>query len=135
MLYSLNIISAVLSTSLIFCLYRAAYFITRRTSLSIFKTRKGFSVIYGKGKSFFTDFRTQLGVSQTVKLQRLCRAAGIADIDFEGKFVAVKMHFGELGNCAYLRPNYVRAVTDIIRELGGKPFLTDCNTLYRRLRI
>lgn len=83
-----------------------------------------------KANVYFTDFRTKIGVSQTTKLQKLCRAAGIADIDFEGKFVAVKMHFGELGNCAYLRPNYVRAVTDVIRELGGKPFLTDCNTLY-----
>ena len=40
------------------------------------------------------------------------------------------MHFGELGNCAYLRPNYVKAVADLIKELGGIPFLTDCNTLY-----
>ena len=81
-------------------------------------------------KVFFTDFRTQLGVSQGDKLQKLCRRAGIGDIDFEGKFVAIKMHFGELGNCAYLRPNYVKAVADLVKELGGKPFLTDCNTLY-----
>lgn len=83
-----------------------------------------------KAKVYFTDFRTQLDVSQGVKLQKLCRKAGIQDIDFEGKFVAVKMHFGELGNFAYLRPNYVKAVVDVIKELGGKPFLTDCNTLY-----
>ena len=51
-----------------------------------------------KAKVFFTDFRTRIGVSQGVKLQKLCRAAGIGDIDFEGKFVAIKMHFGELGN-------------------------------------
>ena len=83
-----------------------------------------------KAKVYFTDFRTQLDTSQGVKLQRLCRKAGIADIDFEGKFVAIKMHFGELGNFAYIRPNYVKAVADLIKELGGKPFLTDCNTLY-----
>ena len=83
-----------------------------------------------KAKVFFTDFRTKLDVSQGVKLQRLCRRAGIADIDFTGKFVAIKMHFCELGNFSYLRPNYVKAVADLIRELGGKPFLTDCNTLY-----
>ena len=47
-----------------------------------------------------------------------------------GKFVAIKMHFGELGNIAYLRPNYAKAVADLIKELGGIPFLTDCNTLY-----
>ena len=83
-----------------------------------------------KSKVYFTDFRTQVGVSQGVKLQKLIRKAGIGDIDFEGKFVAIKMHFGELGNFAYLRPNYVHAVVDVIKSLGGKPFLTDCNTLY-----
>ena len=38
-----------------------------------------------KAKVYFTDFRTQLGVSQGLKLQRLCRRAGIDKIDFEGK--------------------------------------------------
>ena len=79
---------------------------------------------------YFTDFRTVADVSQGVKLQKLCRRAGIDKIDFRDKFVAIKMHFGELGNFAYLRPNYVKAVADLIKELGGKPFLTDCNTLY-----
>ena len=83
-----------------------------------------------KAKVYFTDFRTQVGVSQGVKLQRLLRKAGIETIDFEEKFVAIKMHFGELGNFSYLRPNYVRALVDVIKERGGKPFLTDCNTLY-----
>ena len=40
------------------------------------------------------------------------------------------MHFGELGNLGYLRPNYAKAVADVVKELGGIPFLTDCNTLY-----
>ena len=83
-----------------------------------------------KSKVFFTDFRTQLDVSQGVKLQKLCRRAGIDQIDFADKFVAIKMHFGELGNFAYLRPNYVKAVADLIKSFGGRPFLTDCNTLY-----
>ena len=83
-----------------------------------------------KAKVYFTDFRTALDVSQGVKLQKLCRRAGIDRISFEEKFVAIKLHFGELGNFAFLRPNYVKAVADLIRELGGKPFLTDCNTLY-----
>ena len=83
-----------------------------------------------KSKVYFTSFRTQVGTSWLEKLRRLCIAAGIKNIDMEGKFVAIKMHFGELGNFAYLRPNYVKAVADVIRDLGGKPFLTDCNTLY-----
>ena len=83
-----------------------------------------------KAKVYFSDFRTTAGISQGAKLQKLMRRAGVGQIDFDGKFVAIKMHFGELGNFSYLRPNYVRAVADVIRELGGKPFLTDCNTLY-----
>ena len=83
-----------------------------------------------KPKVYFTDFRTGIGTSLTVKLQKLCRKAGMGDIDFDGRFAAIKMHFGELGNLSYLRPNYVKAVADLIKEYGGKPFLTDCNTLY-----
>lgn len=54
----------------------------------------------------------------------------MGDIDFQGKFTAIKMHFGELGNLATIRPQYVKAVADLVKEWGGKPFLTDCNTLY-----
>ena len=83
-----------------------------------------------KSKVYFTDFRTQLDVPLTKKLQKLIKKAGIGNIDMQGKFVAIKMHFGELGNLAYLRPNYAKAVADVVKEQGGLPFLTDCNTLY-----
>lgn len=88
-----------------------------------------------KAKVFYTDFRTAaFGESMPAKLKRLARRAGIADIDMDGKFVAIKMHFGELGNISYLRPNYAKAVADLVKELGGKPFLTDCNTMYPGFR-
>ncbi|MBQ9010784.1 MAG: DUF362 domain-containing protein [Clostridia bacterium] len=84
-----------------------------------------------KSKVYFTDFRTSAnGDSMPTKLKKLIRKAGIGNIDMEGKFVAIKMHFGELGNISFLRPNYARAVVDVVKELGGKPFLTDCNTMY-----
>nr|MCR5507781.1 DUF362 domain-containing protein [Lachnospiraceae bacterium] len=83
-----------------------------------------------KAKVYFTDFRTNIGTPLTDKLKKLCRKAGIDKIDMYGKFVAIKMHFGELGNLSYLRPNYARAVAELIKEKGGMPFLTDCNTLY-----
>ena len=84
-----------------------------------------------KSKVYFTDFRTGPGgKSMPAKLQNLIKQAGIGNIDFENKLVAIKMHFGELGNISYLRPNYAKAVVDVIKELGGHPFLTDCNTLY-----
>ena len=80
---------------------------------------------------YFTDFHTQaFGDGLPTKLKKLILRAGIQKLDLDGKFVAIKMHFGELGNVSYLRPNYARAVVDVVKELGGKPFLTDCNTMY-----
>lgn len=81
-------------------------------------------------KVFFTDMRCKVGVSLLEKLDKLMLAAGIESIDFENKFVAIKMHFGEPGNLSFLRPNFAKAVADRVKALGGKPFLTDCNTLY-----
>ncbi|MDO5336781.1 MAG: DUF362 domain-containing protein [Eubacteriales bacterium] len=83
-----------------------------------------------KAKVYYTNMRTGFNYTLLDKLKKLIRTAGIGNIDFEGKFTAIKIHFGEPGNLAFLRPNYARAVADVIKELGGKPFLTDCNTLY-----
>ena len=84
-----------------------------------------------KSKVYFTvSERLHLGEGMPTKLKRLIKKAGIGQIDMDGKFVAIKMHFGELGNISFLRPNYARAVVDVVKGLGGKPFLTDCNTMY-----
>lgn len=68
--------------------------------------------------------------SQTDKLLRLIRKAGIDSIDFERKYVAIKIHFGEMGNLAFLRHNYAAKLVEHIKSRGGRPFVTDCNTLY-----
>jgi uncharacterized Fe-S center protein len=84
-----------------------------------------------KSKVYFSDFHTKaFGDGLPVKLQKLIKKAGIGDLDLDGKFVAIKMHFGEYGNVSFLRPNYARAVADTVKEFGGRPFLTDCNTMY-----
>lgn len=83
-----------------------------------------------KSKVYFTSMRAGLNNNLLQKLERLIKKAGIGTIDFQDKFTAIKIHFGEPGNLAFLRPNYARVVADVIKELGGKPFLTDCNTLY-----
>ena len=83
-----------------------------------------------KSKVFFTDMRTDFNNNLLQKLERLVRKAGIGDIDFSGKYTALKIHFGEPGNLAYLRPNYAAVLVELIKEMGGRPFLTDCNTLY-----
>ena len=59
----------------------------------------------------------------------------IADVVSKGDSVAVKLHMGELGNFTYIRPAYVRKVVEIIKKLGGKPFVTDTTSLYTKKRF
>ena len=81
-------------------------------------------------KVYFADLRADVHENLQQKLTRMMKTAGMGDIDFQDKFVAIKLHFGEPGNLAFLRPNWARTVADFVKERGGKPFLTDCNTLY-----
>ena len=83
-----------------------------------------------KSTVYFTTFKTTYNENLIQKLHRLMKQAGFENIDFKDKFAAIKIHFGEYGNLAFLRPNYAKVVADYVKELGGKPFLTDCNTLY-----
>ena len=83
-----------------------------------------------KSKVYFTDMRALSGTNLPDKLKKLIKKAGIGEIDFNKKMTAIKIHFGEPGNLSFLRPNYAKAVADVVKELGGRPFLTDCNTLY-----
>ena len=64
------------------------------------------------------------------KMERLLKRAGIEQLPLKDSFAAIKIHFGEPGNLAYLRPNYAARMATLLRSLGAKPFLTDCNTLY-----
>ncbi|MDD3163733.1 MAG: DUF362 domain-containing protein [Sphaerochaetaceae bacterium] len=83
-----------------------------------------------KSKVYFTDFRIRREENLIEKFDRLYDKAGLGKIDMKDKFVAIKMHFGEMGNLAYLRHNYAAGLVAYIKRHGGKPFLTDCNTLY-----
>jgi uncharacterized Fe-S center protein len=74
--------------------------------------------------------RCTVGDSLLNKLKRLVKTAGIDTIDFKNKYTAIKIHFGEPGNLAFLRPNWAKVIVDYVKERGGMPFLTDCNTLY-----
>lgn len=81
-------------------------------------------------KVYFTDFRSTSSNNLLRKLQTLVTKAGIDTIDFERKIVAIKIHFGEPGNLAYLRPNYAAVIIKMLKKKQAIPFLTDCNTLY-----
>lgn len=81
-------------------------------------------------KVYFTNLRAKPSLNLLQKLEKLVRKAGIEQIDFNTKFTAIKIHFGEPGNLAYIRPNFAAQIVKIVDQLGGKPFLTDTNTLY-----
>ncbi len=83
-----------------------------------------------KSKVYFTDMRCPVGTSLQKKLEKLIRKAGITTLPLDGKFVAIKIHFGEPGNLSFLRPNFAKTVVDVLHGENAKPFLTDCNTLY-----
>lgn len=85
-------------------------------------------------KVFFTGLRTNSKINRLDRLERLVLAAGLDELPVEGRIVALKIHFGEPGNLATIRPNYVAKLVDLIRKRGGKPFLTDANTLYKGKR-
>ena len=85
-------------------------------------------------KVWFTDLRTKPSRNLLKKLEILVKKAGIEKIDFLKKFVALKIHFGEPGSLAYLRPNYAASVVRLLKSKGAIPFLTDCNTLYHGRR-
>jgi hypothetical protein len=70
------------------------------------------------------------GSGMLVKTERLFDAAGYSDLFKKRELVAVKIHFGERGNTAFIPPIYARRVVDRIKTAGARPFLTDANTLY-----
>lgn len=79
---------------------------------------------------YFAKLPISQGPSRLKILKDLLKSSGLNKINFENKYVAIKMHFGEPGNLSFIRANYVKVLADEIKELGGKPFITDCNTLY-----
>lgn len=83
---------------------------------------------------YFIDLRATPKESLVDKLGRLVETAGLARIVKERDLVAVKLHFGEMGNTAFIRPVFIRKIVEAIKKVGGKPFLTDANTLYAGTR-
>ena len=81
-------------------------------------------------KVFFTNLRTTNGRSLLYKLETLITEAGVEHLDFVGKFTAVKIHFGEPGNLAYIRHNYVARIVQFLQKKQARVFITDTNTLY-----
>jgi uncharacterized protein len=79
---------------------------------------------------YFMDLTATSRENLPDKLGRLIRRTGIKNILALKEITAVKLHFGEQGNTAFIRPVFIRKIIETIRKTGATPFLTDANTLY-----
>jgi len=79
---------------------------------------------------YFSDMRTKSGFGLIDKVAALFKAANFESLIKRGDFVALKLHIGEPGNIAFIPPPLIRRVIELVYECGGKPFITDANTLY-----
>ncbi len=87
-----------------------------------------------KSTVYFADLRATHKENILNKLGRLVQTAGLDKAVSPRDLVAVKLHFGEKGNTAFIRSVFVRKIVQLIKALGGQPFLTDANTLYAGTR-
>jgi uncharacterized Fe-S center protein len=85
-------------------------------------------------KVYFINFRADPQNNVMRKLQHLVESAGLERVVGKRDLTAVKIHFGEMGNAAFIRPVYLRQIIAGIKKIGGIPFLTDANTLYAGTR-
>jgi len=85
-------------------------------------------------KVYFTNLRTSAKENLPSKLVRLMNTAGLEETIMPRSLVAIKLHFGEQGNTAFIRPLFIRHIVNRVKEIGASPFLTDTNTLYAGTR-
>jgi len=85
-------------------------------------------------KVFFTDLHASFNKDLLSKLTTLLDAVDLKGVIPPRSLVAVKLHFGEKGNLAFIRPNFIRRIIDYTKKLGASPYLTDTNTLYAGTR-
>ncbi|HWI54306.1 MAG TPA: 4Fe-4S ferredoxin, partial [Desulfobacteria bacterium] len=64
---------------------------------------------------FFMDMRSKGGSGLLTKLDRLIERAGFAELIDKNDLTAVKVHFGERGNLAYIRPQYIRRIVSKLK--------------------
>ena len=83
---------------------------------------------------YFADFRCSSRENIFSKTKKLFIKAGFGERIEKKDFVAIKTHFGEYGNLAFVPAPVIRTLADLVRERGGRPFITDTNTLYRGSR-
>ncbi len=83
---------------------------------------------------YFSSLKSKSTISPLNKIKKLLNKCRISDTFQKDELIAVKVHFGELGNTAFVRPVFLRPVIEALKRIGAKPFLADTNTLYVGMR-
>jgi len=83
-----------------------------------------------ESKVYFINLTAKPGRGLLKKFENLLINAGIKKIFKERELVGIKVHFGEDGNTAYMRPEFSRIIVNLLNQINTLPFLTDSNTLY-----
>lgn len=68
--------------------------------------------------------------ARAVKLSVILDSSGLLSRVKRGSSVAIKMHFGERGNTAYIKPDLIVPLVNRLIARGARPMLTDTNALY-----
>lgn len=87
-----------------------------------------------KSQVYFSSLKNSKMKSPLDKVKRLLTKCNIEKMFKKDNLIAIKVHFGELGNTSFIRPIFLRPVIETLKKLGAKPFLTDTNTLYIGMR-
>jgi uncharacterized Fe-S center protein len=84
----------------------------------------------GPATVWFAPVHTAAKESLVARCGKLAERAGLRDVIAKDDLVAIKLHFGETGNTGFISPVFAREMVRLVKEAGGRPFLTDANTLY-----
>ncbi|MBF0541509.1 MAG: DUF362 domain-containing protein [Nitrospirae bacterium] len=87
-----------------------------------------------KSNVYFSSLKNSKMTSPLEKISRLFERCAPSKMFSKGDLIAIKVHFGELGNTSFLRPIFLRPIIETLKSLETKPFLTDTNTLYIGMR-
>ena len=85
-------------------------------------------------KVYFSSLLNVKHDSPLKKITSLLERCNIFNTYEKDDLVAVKVHFGELGNTSFIRLVFLRPVIEALKKTGTNPYLTDTNTLYVGMR-
>ena len=78
-----------------------------------------------KSKVYFANRQARADYNMLDKLQHIFTELGLKKSIKKGSKVMIKTHFGAWGNTNYIRPAYVRAIVDLVKDAGGHPYVAE----------